>query len=577
LLTSAPTSTLPASWEYLMPKRKERMAGYIRESDPTLADSTTIESQAKAVRIKGEKEGYIYDIAVHEYREAMSAYTVPYMERPQLLKLLEGAKRREFDVVVVSEIRALSRRQVEVFIIYDMLQKYGVRLETVKEKFEDDAMGRLILGLRAAYAEIEREQSYVRMMRGRKDRLEIGHAPNGHPKAAYGYIFIDSLREVKGEYAYNHTIIHTDRYGEEWSEYKVIVYIFTLITQGESLGSIARTLNDLGIPTPNRIARKGEAHWQTCTVRCIARNPIYIGEVWANRYKKVGKSMVIRPKTEWIRLPDAPAIIDQETFLAVQDQLSYNKQNSLRNNHASTEALGLLRAGYIRCGICNGSMTVQHIRDRRTKTDITVYQCRKKTGGNQGLVHNHRTQIHIPVIDKEARTKIIEALQHPEVVRMKVAQWRKDNQPPAIDTASIEETIEKIKKGMQNLYALAEDAPDDEELARITHRMQELGKQKREAEGLLYDIADEEEERAEVEAEIVKFEKWVEQVRPRLTDPSYSPSYEELRLAVRILGVVAIVFPTQGEYPFRANVDITIPGIAAKLTPRSPAHRSSAR
>ena len=88
--------------------------------------------------------------------------------------MLAAAKRHEFDVLVISEIRALSRRQVEVFVIYDTLQKYGVRLETVQEKFEDSAMGRLVLSLRAAYAEIEREQSFLRMQRGKKDRIEIG-------------------------------------------------------------------------------------------------------------------------------------------------------------------------------------------------------------------------------------------------------------------------------------------------------------------------------------------------------------------------------------------------------------------
>src|SRR5438105_1359689 len=126
-----PPSTVSASWEYLMPKRKERMAGYIRESDPSLADSTTIESQAKAVRLYAEKEGYDYDITQHEYKEAISAYMVSYLERTELLKMLAAAKRHEFDVLVISEVRALSRRQVEVFVIYDMLQKYGIRLETV--------------------------------------------------------------------------------------------------------------------------------------------------------------------------------------------------------------------------------------------------------------------------------------------------------------------------------------------------------------------------------------------------------------------------------------------------------------
>jgi hypothetical protein len=84
-------------------------------------------------------------------------------------------------------------------------------------------------------------------------------------------------------------------------------------------------------------------------------------------------------------------------------------------------------------------------------------------------------------------------------------------------------------------------------------------RQKREAEALIYDIEEDDEERAEVEAEIVKFEKWVKKVQPLLTDPTYTPSYEEMRLAVRILGVNAKVYPTKGEWPFRYQIDIYDP------------------
>src|SRR5436309_9029135 len=118
------------------------------------------------------------------------------MEREKLQLLLDAAKRKLFDVLVVSEIRAISRRQVEVLVIYDMLQKYGIRLETVKEKFGEDAMSKAILSLRAMFVEIEVEQSKMRMSRGRADRLAIGGAPNPHPKAAYGYVFINTLKEV---------------------------------------------------------------------------------------------------------------------------------------------------------------------------------------------------------------------------------------------------------------------------------------------------------------------------------------------------------------------------------------------
>ncbi len=71
-----------------MPKKKEIMAGYIRESDPALANSTTIESQAEAVRLHAEKEGYLYDTTRHKYKEEISVYSVPYMERKRLLDML---------------------------------------------------------------------------------------------------------------------------------------------------------------------------------------------------------------------------------------------------------------------------------------------------------------------------------------------------------------------------------------------------------------------------------------------------------------------------------------------------------
>src|SRR5205085_1055465 len=124
--------------------------------------------------------------------------------------MLAAAKRGEFIVLVVTEIRAISRRQVEVFVIYDLLQKYGVRIETLNEKFEDSAMGRILLGLRAGFAEVEREQNYWRMQRGKRDRLEIGKAPNGHPFPSYGFVFVDTDKEVKGSYAFNNTVVHID-------------------------------------------------------------------------------------------------------------------------------------------------------------------------------------------------------------------------------------------------------------------------------------------------------------------------------------------------------------------------------
>src|SRR5690348_2150685 len=148
-------TTATASWEYLMPKKRERAALYVRESDPTLADSTTIDSAVKALREHCTKEGYILQTQ-HEYKEAISAYSVPYYERPRLMEMLKAAKRHEFDVVCITEVRALSRKgAAEVLLIYQALADANVRLETISEKFSDDPTGELILTWKATYARLE--------------------------------------------------------------------------------------------------------------------------------------------------------------------------------------------------------------------------------------------------------------------------------------------------------------------------------------------------------------------------------------------------------------------------------------
>ncbi len=566
------SSTAQASWEYLMPKRKERMAGYIRESDPSLADSTTIESAAHAVAEYAKQQGYIYE-PKYEYKEAISAYTVPYLERKRLLDLLAAAKRREFDVVAVTEIRAIGRRQVEVFIIYDMLQKYGVRLETIKEKFEDDAMGRLILGFRAAYAEIEKEQMHQRLVRGRKDRNELGKAPNGHPRPAYGYCFVDTAREVKGAYTLDHTVIHIDATGERWTPVKVILFIFALLKQGTSERTVARRLNELGIPPPQKTARNGDnGHWHHGTIHTLIKNPIYIGEVWVNRTKKfrnpkTGKlNTVLRPCEEWHLLPEgtAPALIDRETFAAIQKQLLVNKEEAARNNSHPKAEYGLLRGGYIFCGICGNRMRVLYPSKAAANTHSNPWYLCRQVGGAAPGRYMHNVQIHVPRVDKTVQEEIIKVLMQKDWIRERVADLRRIPQP-VISEEDIAATIATIDQQMRNLYNLAQHATTDQTIAELGKRMNDLENQKRAAEAMLYDLADEEEEQAALEKEIVRFEEWVATVRDNLTDPTYQPTYEELRLAVRIIGIKVTVYPTKGDYQYRYTVEATVPEVMKKL------------
>ena len=554
------SSTAQISLEYLMAHRKQRAAIYVRESDTTLAmDSTTVESAIKALLEHCEKEGYDVD-PTHIFKEAISGYAVYYFDRPELMKMLKAAERKEFDVLCVTEIRALSRRGAgEVLVIYNSLQKANVRLETLNEKITDDPMGEVLLSFRASWARIEREQSFLRMQRGKKDRIEIGQAPpNGH--RCYGYLLVDTEKETKGRYIFNNEIIYIDADGIQWSEIKVRLFILDSLRQGYSLHKIAIHLNELGVPPPQK-PKKGVPCWCASTVRRIAENPINIGEVWVNRYTRVGKTMQLRPQEQWVLIPDiAPALIDRETYEKIIEQIAYNKQEALRNNQ-HTEELGLLRAGYIFCGICKQRMTVKY----QSKAN-PLYCCYHKEG-NGSVSHNHRTAITVQSIDVLVKEKIREALLQPEVVRAKVAEIRKKNKP-IVDVTEINETIADIVLRMKNLLRLAENATDDETMVHLAERLNELEKEKRATQAMLYVLEDDAEERAEVERKLQKFEKWVAEVQPSLTDQTYleTATYMELRLAVRVLGIRATVYPTIGTWPYRHNIVATVPEILAKTS-----------
>lgn len=303
----------------------------------------------------------------------------------------------------------------------------------------------------------------------------------------------------------------------------------------------------------------------------MVAEPINYGEVWVNRYKRENGKMVKRPREEWVKLPDgvAPTLIDKKTHDIIMRNLRENRVESLRNNKHPDE-LGLLRGPHIFCGICGGRMYVHYGGSAGKNRGIKppYYRCIR----NEANTHryNHRNTISLNVIDTLAKEKIIEALQHPEEVRRKVHLIRTEHKP-VIGAEEIETTLANIRKRMENIYLLAEKATDNETIAHLGQRMNELEAQKRETEKLLYVLEDDQEELAAIEEELQKFETWVERVQPYLTNKDYMAhaTYTELRLAIKILGLKATIYPDHGDYPYRHKIEVTVPEVMAKMDIKS--------
>ncbi len=278
--------------------------------------------------------------------------------------------------------------------------------------FEDSAIGRFILATRAMVAEIERENTFARTARGRKDRIEAGNLP-GHGKPAYGHLYIDTARETNARFIRSNRVVYADECGKQWTESDVIYYMAQSLLQGRSLRNICITLTEMGVPT----ARVAGTYWRPATVYKILTDERLIGKAYTNKWvKKETKNnkitMIHRPKEEWIALPDGliePIFVTQdglpdiELFDKVQKQLEINRQDSWRNNRHNPENVGLLRAGFCRCGICKKSMTVR-FHNSPGKKRPPEYKCQTKTG-KDGVLGKHFTGIGLNILDAYAWEK----------------------------------------------------------------------------------------------------------------------------------------------------------------------------
>jgi hypothetical protein len=268
--------------------------------------------------------------------------------------------------------------------------------------------------------------------------------------------------------------------------------------------------------------------------------------------------------SEWILLPagTAPAIITPEDFALIQKYLQWNKEDALRSNKHPAD-LGILRAKFCRCGICGASMYVN------TPTVLGRHQPQYMCQRN-----GHNTTMTVSVLDKFAWECITEVIKHPEWVRSRIEDMRRELKPQ-IDATLVAATIADIETQMQNLFSLAQHASSQKTIDTLGIMMQQLEKQKLDAEALLFDAADDQEERAKLEQEIQGFEAWAAQARVLVDDPEWQPSYEEKRNAVRVLGVIATVYPAGGDYPYRYRIGITVPEIMKKLHTSDHLHRWS--
>src|SRR5262249_29524205 len=102
--------------------------------------------------------------------------------------MLDAARRREFDVLIVYDIDRLARSMTKQLVIEEELARYGVAIRYVTLRLGDSAEDQLLKNVRSSIAEYERGKIALRTSRGRRAKAESGQVV-GNGWAPYGYRF----------------------------------------------------------------------------------------------------------------------------------------------------------------------------------------------------------------------------------------------------------------------------------------------------------------------------------------------------------------------------------------------------
>lgn len=237
--------------------------------------------------------------------------------RPAFNRMLEAARRREFDVILAKTQSRFTRDMelVEKYL-HGKFPEWGIRFIAVVDHVDTgDTAGRKARQLNGLINQwyLEDLSENVRSVLTHKRRQGAYIASF----ALYGY--------AKDPHDHNRLVIDPPAAA-------VVRQIFALCLQGCSTAAIARRLNDAAIPPPSAYRQQGRgvpdpgARWSRATLHQMLTNRTYTGDLVQGRQKKLSyrSARTVRlPKGEWIIVPGThAAIIDQADFAKAQQQLA---------------------------------------------------------------------------------------------------------------------------------------------------------------------------------------------------------------------------------------------------------------
>jgi hypothetical protein len=482
-----------------------------------------------------------------------------YRYRKALEYILEMAERQEFDVLCMDVLdRGLGRRALARELFRMQLKELGISILTTQESdhADDDSLeGQIMRFFKGEKAE-EEINDFVRRSRDGKREKALGAAEKpgrilGTGMRLYGYQFVLNEKGVRVGYIPNDEIIYVEADGTEWTEVKVVIYIFESVARGVSTHQLARTFNEKGIPTSYAFRGKRnkgmreDSVWQRNTISQILKNTAYYGEY--RQFKTVtvgrrpGSNRPIKQKTPEDKqiIVLIPAIITKDLFEKANKRNAQNKIVARRNYQGSKDCL--LRGGFAKCASCGQTLYVRHSYPEASaeESPYYYYDCghpQLKGGGKcPGASYS------VDALDSYVAEYIRELIRDPSVVDKKIHQLQAENPTQKQQQRKLKNLnaiLREQETFRNNLAAeMRKKTFSERTVAFLNTQLTMLEQREEEARRDLADEQRVQEQHEILGRRIAEFHKQCQEWREKLDDPQFTPDFQFYQDAVLFFGI----------------------------------------
>ncbi len=305
-----------------------RCAAYARYSSD-LQSPRSIEDQLRICRDYARAHGFIF-MEEHVYvDEALSGVGA---DRPGLNRLLDAAlsSAHPFDVILLDDSSRLARNTKDALTFFEKLNFAGIRLIAVSQGIDsDNEQAHVLVTVHGMVDSLYVKELAKKTHRGLEGLMLRGQHTGGR---CFGY---DSV-PVEGSTG-KQLVINEN-------EAAIVRRIFKMSAEGQSLKTIAKTLNRECVPSPRPRTGKKYATWCPTCIRAMLRRDLYVGKViWnSSRFVKVPgtnkRVRRMRPESEWrIVIHPELQIVSDELWQRVKE-----RQQTLLASYGGAKRKGLL-------------------------------------------------------------------------------------------------------------------------------------------------------------------------------------------------------------------------------------------